>query len=59
MNFTFDGDEVRVIWLAMHSYEPQDSGLSFGLTEDQQLDACHRIRNKIFSEICDSVERLD
>jgi hypothetical protein len=57
MKFTID--EVRVIWLAMHSYQPYDPELACGLTEDQQLEVCREVRNKIFSEICDSIERLD
>ena len=49
-------DEIRVIWLAMHSFQPYDPELACGLTEDQQVQICREIRDKIFCEICDSLD---
>jgi len=46
MNFT--KDEIKVIWLATHTYQPHEPEFACGLSEDYQQKICHEIRNKIF-----------
>jgi hypothetical protein len=44
-------DEIRVIWLAVHNYEPYDPEIACGLSEERQLEICCEIRTKIFAEV--------
>jgi hypothetical protein len=43
-------DEIRVIWLALHNFEPYIPESACGLSESRQIEICSNIRAKIFTE---------
>lgn len=44
-------DEIRVVWLALHSFSPYDPEIACGLSESHQEEICSAIRAKIFTEL--------
>jgi len=44
-------DEIRVVWLALHSFSPYDPEIACGLSKNRQEEIASDIRAKIFAEI--------
>jgi hypothetical protein len=44
-------DEIRVVWLALHSFSPYNPEIACGLSESRQEEICSDIRAKIFTEL--------
>lgn len=50
MSVDLTKDEIRVIWLALHSFSPYDPEIACGLSENRQEEIASDIRAKIFTE---------